>query len=544
MRLPNTSLEREDHTNQEKHETSNSKGSYEQLYVNDGGLISFSHLDPAIELDKAMSLLERRELEVRQAAEYGLGLLEDNEELQMEVATLKIQLETETKELTEQRDMWKSQTEHLQQEMAQWKRKCARVEDELTDLAKEFEHFVDCCQCHGSSSATRYSESFARLQTELQELNAVKRSNEAELSFLRQRKEVAEQKHQEALECEALATRSEVSYRKTVEIEFATSQRVLNDVKNEKNQLSKLVQNYEAELKELKKQLRCAEAKRDDTLLHNNELSEALLSSESRCKRFQRELELLEHVSYFAQASVDRDDEESDVDDETIKITQAELAKCSNKPLDSDSKIDTARNTSDDEAVQSPIRSKRRRPLLMSTISPNSSFSSNGKISEAEIETQKKLYHYFHLTALSIINENNLHERCFNSSSRVTIDMWYREVMSKDVPFLLWHSWLIKRISDVAASDQIGDNVLNQPSTSTFKGSKITGFCGFSLRKSSNTDSENSLPSSTTPPAAPPVVRVPFTVARAFFSLLRKNTHPSAGLSLIRKVSIDGSPAG
>ncbi|KAF1776387.1 hypothetical protein PC129_g3208 [Phytophthora cactorum] len=564
MRLPTgAALDLDDHPNQKKRQTSNPEETDEELYVGEDGLISVSPVDGKSQLDKLKLLLDRREQELRQAAEYGLGLLEANEELQMEVGTLKIQLETETEELSVERDMWQRRTEHAQQETAQWKRKFARVEDEKTDLAEEFEQFVDRCECRGpdtgaataTSNGRRYShhlDTIAQLQTELQKLQAAERSNGAELTSLRQWKQVAEQQQQEALECEALAAQSEVSYRKKMEADRAATQRAMNELKNEKDLLRKAAQEYEEEMKALKKHLRLAEEARDDAQVHSNELSEKLLSSESRCKRLQRELELLEHVSYFSQAIVDNDDEESDSDDEIIDEKDLKTVVVYDKPS-FDTK--TAESDAENPAMPSPLRIKRRRSFLVATAVPYSPFPTSimaedgtqVKVSESEMETHKKLHHYFHLTALSIINENNLHDRCFNSSSRLTIDMWYREIVAKEIPFLMWHSWLINRISEVAASVQDEDKV-PQPPTCTSKNSSFGAFHGFSLRKSSGSGenkAKNSLPSPpTASPAASPVARVPFTVARAFFRLLRKRTHSGADSSPVHGSPVGGSPVG
>ncbi|GMF39522.1 unnamed protein product [Phytophthora fragariaefolia] len=518
--------------------------------------------------------------EIRQAAEYGLGLLEANEELQMQVATLKIQLETETEELSVERDMWQRRSEHALQEVAQWKRKFARVEEEKTDLAEEFEQFVDRCECRApdtttadtsdaalasaTSSGRRYShhlDTIAQLQTELQELQASERSNEMELTSLRQWKEVAEQQQQEALECEVLAAQSDALYRKKIEEERAAGQRAMKELKGEKDLLRKAVKQHEEETKALKKQLRIVEESRDDAQVHSNELSEQLLSSESRCKRLQRELELLEHVSYFSQAIVDCDDEESDDEDEIVEKRDFESVVVSEKPKTKiiDSSASGSVNEVEDPAMPSPLRIKRRRSFLATNATPYSPFPTTTvaedgtrvQVSESEMETHKKLHHYFHLTALSIIHENNLHDRCFNSSSRLTIDMWYREIIAKEIPFLSWHSWLINRIGEVAASVQDEDEV-PQPPTSASKASNFKGaFHGFSMRKTSassdTTSSKNVLPSPPTvssSPASSPVARVPFTVVRAFFRLLRKNAHAGAGSSPVEGSPVSGSPTG
>ncbi|RLN47224.1 hypothetical protein BBJ29_007557, partial [Phytophthora kernoviae] len=483
------------------------------------------------------------------AAEYGLGLLEANEELQMQVTTLKIQLETETEELTVERDSWQRRSEHAQQEIAQWKRKFARVEDEKTDLAEEFEQFVDRCECRGlttEGTGGRYShhlDTIGQLQEELQELQTTERANQEELQSLRQWKLAAEQQQQEAHECEVLAAQSEVSYRKKMEQERANVQRMMDELKSEKDQLRKTARGYEEEVRTLKKQLRIAEEAKDDAQLRSNTLSEDLLSSESRCKRLERELELLEHVSYFSQAIVDRDDEESDEDDEIIVEPSSKMNIASDVQV-KDNTPSSAAGTSTGNATPpmlSPLRIKRRRSFLVATATPytaipTTTLAEDGtrvQLSESEIETHKKLHHYFHLTAQSIIHENKLHERCFSSSSRLAIDMWYREIIAKEVPFLSWHSWLINRISEVAAYVQ-GEDELPQSAAPSKNASLGGAFHGFSLRKSRNSSCDgaaaahNSIPSPATvssSPASSPVARVSVTVARAFFRLLRKNAH-------------------
>ncbi|KAL4155940.1 hypothetical protein PRNP1_008041 [Phytophthora ramorum] len=568
MRLPgDAALGMEAHPNQEKHHTTNPEVTEEELYVGEDGLISVSLMDDKSRLDKAKLLLERRERELRQAAEYGLGLLEANEELQMQVVTLKIQLETETEELSVERDMWQRRTEHAQQETAQWKRKFARVEEEKTDLAYEFEQFVDRCECQGpdtgaittdaaTSTGRRYShhlDTIAQLQTELQVLQAAERSNEAELASLRRWKEVAEQQQQQALECEELAARSEVSLGKKMEEERAATQRVINELKSEKDQLRNTAQKHEEDMRSLKKQLRMAEEANDDVQVRSNELSEGLLSSESRCKRLQRELELLEHVSYFSQAIVDCDDEESDEDDEIVEERDIQTGIVSGMSKNKDSGTSAIEKPS----MPSPLRIKRRRSFLVATATayspfPTTTVTEDGtrvQVSESEMETHKKLHHYFHLTALSIIHENNLLERCFNSSSRLTIDMWYREIIAKDVPFLSWHSWLINRISEEAASVQDSEDVPPPPKSSSKSSSRGNTFHGFSLRKFSGGETastQNSLPSPpvSSSPASSPVARVPFTVARAFFRLLRKNTHARTDSSPVDHSPVSRSPVG
>ncbi|CAI5740443.1 unnamed protein product [Peronospora destructor] len=336
MRLPaDAQPDMESYANQEKLQMINSNDTEEELYVGEDGLISVVSVDDKSRLDKYKLLLDRRELELRQAAEYGLGLLETNEELQMQVVTLKIQLETETEELSVERDTWQRRTEHAQQETMQWKHKFARVEEEKTSLAEEFEQFVDRCQCRGQDveaasdkgdSTRKYShhlDTIAQFQTKLQEIQVIEHSKEEELKLLRQWKEMTEQR-QQVRQCEVLTAESESLYRKNVEQELSATQHMMRELTNEKDALYKAAQQHEAEMRALKKQLRIAEEVKHETLVQSNKMSEELLSSESRCKRLQRELELLEHVSYFSQASVDHDDEESDEDDENVEVNDVE----------------------------------------------------------------------------------------------------------------------------------------------------------------------------------------------------------------------------
>ncbi|CAH0474053.1 unnamed protein product [Peronospora belbahrii] len=313
---------------------SNPEDTEEEFYVSKDGQISVSLVDDKSRLDKLKLLVQARERELRQAAEYGLGLLEANEELQMQVKTLKIQLETETEELVVERDAWKRRTEHAKHEIIQWKRKYARVEEEKTILAEEFEQFVDHCECRRQdivpatddvsvSSENEYShhlDTIAQLQTELQKVQMLDHSKEMELKLLREWKQIAEQQQHETCECEVFAEESENLHKKKLLQELNATQRGINELKIENDALHKAAQQHETDMQLLKKQLRVAEEAKDDTLVHSNRVSEELLSSESRCQRLQRELELLQHISYFSQAIVDRDDEESDEDDESIEV--------------------------------------------------------------------------------------------------------------------------------------------------------------------------------------------------------------------------------
>ncbi|RQM12109.1 hypothetical protein DD237_008143 [Peronospora effusa] len=562
-RLPaDAQLDMESYLHEEKHETFNSKDTEEEFYVGEDGLIADVPVDDKSRLDNYKLLVDRYERELQQAAEYGLGLLDTNEELQVQVMTLKIQLETETEELSVERDTWQRRTEHAQQETVQWKHKFARVEEEKTILAEEFEQFIDRCKCRGQDSeassdnegsmrkCSHHLDTIAQFQKKLEEVEVIEHSKEEELKSLRQWKEMAEQR-QQVLQCEVLTAESESLYRKKMEQELSATQCTISVLKNEKDALQKAAQQHEAEMRALKKQLCIAEEVKHETLVQSNRMSEELLSSESRCKRLQRELELLEHVSYFSQASVDRDDEESDEGDENIEVKDVKtVPTVSDATQVKNIESKCRANGAEDRIMPPALTIKRQRSLLAATASTNTAAEDGPcvQVLESEKDSRKKLYHYFHLTALSIIHENNMIDRCFDSSSRLTIDMWYREVIAKEVPFLVWHSWLINRISEVAASVQ-DDNGVRHRSTSWSKISRFGGaFHGFSLRKisASGDTANNSLPSPATvssSAASSPVTRIPLTVARAFFRVLRKSTRAGAGVSPDRDSPADDLPA-
>ncbi|GLD98312.1 hypothetical protein PINS_up007009 [Pythium insidiosum] len=58
-----------------------------------------------------------------QAAEYALSLLEVNEELQRQVTSLKIQLESNTADLPTERNLYRRRHEHALLDIESWKRK-------------------------------------------------------------------------------------------------------------------------------------------------------------------------------------------------------------------------------------------------------------------------------------------------------------------------------------------------------------------------------------------------------------------------------------
>uniref|UniRef100_A0AAV1SZX5 Uncharacterized protein n=1 Tax=Peronospora matthiolae TaxID=2874970 RepID=A0AAV1SZX5_9STRA len=581
MRLaPDVTLDMEEQYKQEKRPTANCGVMEEELCVGEDGLIVVVPVDAKSRLKKLKQLLECRENELRQAAEYGLGLLEANGELQMQVATLKIQLETGMDEISVDRDTWQRRTERAQQETAQWKRKFAHAEEEKTDLAEEFERLLRRCKCHqritadamkdtvtsGERTCPDHLDLIAQLHKELQSAQALLRLKEAELTSLRQWREEEQQQQQEALACEVTAAQMEVSSVIKMKQELADTQRAMSVLAHEKDALRESAEKHDEDMRALKKHLRNAEAGRDDAEILSNELTEKLLSFESRCTRLQRELELLQHVSYFSQAVVDRDDEESDEDDaiggvkdhQTTVVPDMDQMEniVTTDATDGLEKLDVTSVAGDLENQDAPsiIRITQKRSGLVEPGTPRMLYpiteeGSHVQVPESERETNAKLHHYFHLTALSIIHENSLHERCFYSSSRLTIDMWYREVMAKEVPFVLWHSWLINRIGEVAMLVQDEGGVVQEPTPAS--PSARSAFFRFSLRKRGGSGCEKSMNVPAASPASvsssfpsSPVARVSFAVARAFFRLLRKRTQTSADPSPVIGSPVGGSPVG
>ncbi len=58
-----------------------------------------------------------------------------------------------------------------------------------------------------------------------------------------------------------------------------------------------------------------------------------------------------------------------------------------------------------------------------------------------------RLQSFFNLTALAIILEFNAQERFLDASSRYTIELWFQEAVSTEIPYHKWHAWLTTRIS-------------------------------------------------------------------------------------------------
>lgn len=465
--------------------------------------------------------------ELRQAAEYGLALLEANEELQLQVATLQIRLETETDELAAERDAFRRRHEHALLEMEHWRRRLARAEDDKAALCERMEAAAalsgaDDTTFHlsGASAATSaLRRTITQLQEQVDKLEATTRAQGATITALRAWKAAAERQQEEAHASEEVAARHNLEMVERLEHDQARLLRAIAqleaDAKRRMQEESEDAQRVADKDKEI--------ARLGDELaalrVDNSALRESLLTAEARSSRLQRELALLEHVSYFSEAVVDMDTEEDDDEDEVDEDEQEEGVEPADKARASSS-------TTEQERTKTLTRSRssmRRRRSSTATTSgsysafPSTSVAPDGRrvaLTPTDVETHTKLHHYFHLTAQSIIHENKLHERCFSTSSRFTIDMWYREIVQKDVPFLEWHSWLIDRISHVAASVRDADGDDSATSSAPLSAESKT--------TASNVSSGSTASSSSTSSARP--ARVSFSVARAFFRLLWKSS--------------------
>lgn len=354
------------------------------------------------------------------------------------------------------------------------------------------------------------------LEAKLAELEATVSARDARIASLEEWKAAAERQHREAVVSEELAARSTLNTVQRLEQEQATLRRGKTAAETETKRERERTAELDTALKDLQVETRKLEDELAELRVEYSSLHEARLTADAKCCRLQRELSLLEHVSYFSEAvmDVDTDNDDDDEDDADEKSSATTLdADLGAEKLDGDS-----------------ARGRGSTMTMPATYSafPTSSVASDGRrvaLTEADVETHTKLHHYFHLTAQSIIHENQLHERCFSTSSRYQIDMWYREITKKDIPFLEWHSWLINRISEVAAAvDNEDDSKDRLPSP--ILASAFRGFSHRSSRSVAETSTNHLLsPVAASSASSSPVasVRVSFAAARAFFRLLWKS---------------------
>ncbi|KAJ0396865.1 hypothetical protein P43SY_002972 [Pythium insidiosum] len=504
----------------------------EELFVGDDGTIAVVTVDDQTRIERLRQLLERKERETRQAAEYGLSLLEVNEELQLQVASLKIQLEADTADLAAERELYRRRHESALLDVDSWKRKCVRLQEELYEQRQELERVAAECSCRQrqSEDASRDSDRIRALETTIEEMRANESSHLAQIAALHKAQDLAETKQREWADAALAEADSERLYAKRLEADHAKMRRLLEDAQSDRARLLTAAADAEATIKALRREIDGLHDELTARRHENNAQAERLHTAESKCSRLQRELALMEHVSCLSMAVIDRDDEEDDDDDEDDdeeeqggRKRQQDTAgrgrsSQPNQPARED--VHVVSDDDDSEWFSQPA------PQASSSAS-SSAASASASARDAPVPvpvpstpssraTHEKLHHYFHLTALSIIHENDLHERIFASSSRATIDAWYREVVDQGVPFLEWHAWLINRISVVAVAIEAPPK--RSSATSPFlafrRRRRDSGFPGF--RRAPDGPTRGAMPSPvTTNPS-----RVPFSVARTFFRLL------------------------
>lgn len=468
---------------------------------------------------------------MRQAAEYGIYLLAENEKLELQNSSQKIQWETEVEELTVERDAFKRRNDRYLLEIESWKRKLARMEDDKYELGLEFEQFVAHCECRNGRAEERM-ETIRQLNDQVSVLRASlslaeshEQMNALTISSLQQWKRDAEYQQQEAKDAEIVQGDSDQSYVAIIEEECSRLHAMLAQKNAQITALADSTKELEDAMKKLKKELQTTQDELTEKRLECSEQTELVHSAESKCMRLQRELTLMEHVSYLSLAVIDNDTEEDEDDDEPVVVR-------AKKETPSETETNAVEMTVDDfcsgQKTPAAQRKEERRDSVYTPF-PTTTTAENGAqvpVTPSVLETHKKLHHYFHLTASSIIHENDLHEKCFNSSSRFTIDTWYREIVASDVPFLEWHAWLINRIGQVAASVQNEDATPKSGARSFFMKS---------MAPRDRQGSAGSVPSpgttpGTTPGGTPKQSPVSFSVARAFFRLLRKQSAPIADI--------------
>ncbi|DAZ97762.1 TPA: hypothetical protein N0F65_009042, partial [Lagenidium giganteum] len=501
--------------------------------------------------------------ETRQAAEYGLSLLEANDELQLQVSALKIQLESEAAELVAERDAYARRHERAMAEAESWKRKYTQLEEDTYDMRDRVESVLKECRWEDD----RNSEVIRTLEARVAELEASLARAEltdAHVSRMgaRRASQVELRQQQQLAECEA-ARQSDRSYVARLEAESTRWQTLVEHLKGDVARLQALASENATAMETQTTTIQTLETHLDDWRRECAATAELLQSAQSKCTRLQRELALLEHVSYFSLAVIDRDtDDDSDGESQDDGQPQSKTDAIFEKALEQEGTPSASSPTAFGRSI-----SQTQSPSPYAPFPRTIRTTSGGRVAvtPSTIATHEKLHHYFHLAALSIIHENDLHEQCFHSSSRATIDTWYREVVAKDVPFLDWHSWLTKRINDtVRAEDGDSDSPSGSGSSSEWTWAPRNSFADtlrlLSRRRLSTpsppaTDKGRTHPSGIPRPKAwstltarasannsPPAS---FSMARSFFGLLGKKLSdelsPTPGPSA-RSDALDAAP--
>lgn len=449
-------------------------------------------------------------------------------------------------ELKGERDAHKRHHDHALLEIESWKRRFARMKEEKFELVADFERFVAQCTCRtaGGSSEDRVAElmhKIAEMELVMLEMQATEQSNAHTIALLKTWKRETEHEQKETHELEIAEAQRDRSLAKKLEGDLTRLQKSVDLLTAENSQLWSQAEAYVQELTDKKKETQALLDELEEIRLECSSKTELLLTSEAKCSRVQRELALLEDVSYLSRAYIDHDTEEDadsdeDVVDHVKNQQQREDMRFSISDEQKEEDVTTATSSTMRDSIGSP-ESLMPSPF---TAFPASIRAANGTsaavVSPTDLASHKKLHHYFHLTAQSIIHENKLHEKCFKSSSRFTIDSWYREIIALDIPYLEWHAWLINRISQVAASVQEDDKEpLLNITTPDSSARSTKGFGGFFLRRdgdgsspvggASNRSAFPAMTNSSVSPSSRPR-HVPFSVARAFFRLLRTRKEP------------------
>ncbi|TYZ64162.1 hypothetical protein PybrP1_006309 [[Pythium] brassicae (nom. inval.)] len=513
----------------------------EESYVGEDGVVVTAPADDRTRARKLKRLLAEREREVRQAAEYGMGLLDKNEELQLQLAALQIHAEAEADALARERDAFKRHHDHALLEVESWKRRFARVEEDKYELVRDFERFAAQCACRvGSDSSDRVAElthQVAELELALAHAQASEQAGALTIAQLRAWKRAAEHQQKESHELELLEMQRDRTLLDKLAGEHAKLQTRAAQLAAANEQLSAHADTCALELRAKKKEAQALLDELAESRLECSAKAELLLTAEARSSRLQRELALLEDVSYLSRAVIDHDTEEDEDSDEDV-VDHSRATSETKLAAVAESGDGTDANDADADADAAEPR-----PSLDGVMpSPFAAFpaavrAANGKPvapTASDLESHKKLHHYFHLTAQSIIHENKLHDKCFRSSSRFTIDSWYREIIALDIPYLEWHAWLINRISEVAASVQLDEDpaLLSPASAAAGRATGAAGrhpprhVSGFFLRKDPESSSPVGVSAESSPSSHRQRQHVPFSVARAFFRFLRGRREP------------------
>jgi hypothetical protein len=474
------------------------------------------------------------------AAEYGLSLLESNEELHLEIESLKIQHEAETAELAADRDLYRRRHELALHEIDSWRSESKRLEEGKYQLSAELEALASRCECRKDGSNRpafqRQQQRINELEMAVAELTASDVANTALISALKEWKAVHETQQKEKASIAFQETTSEKLYLEKLEQDKSRLKQRVETLQSDKRRLEELLAESEDTLKVARTEIDELYSKVQSKEREMHAQAELLLTAESKCGRLERERAIMEQVANLPVAVFDRDDDNDD-DEDDDEDYDAPHATYSMKVEYDDEQTRNSEDPSDEEEWFTQKRTGSSSSARHGAMTPVGSKRSHAPVAAnnqravpatpSSQATNQKLHHYFHLTALSIIHENNLHERCFDSSSRATVDTWYQEVQDQGVQFLEWHAWLISRIGKVAAAMQKEEQALERSMASRSNSGKTSGssnspFRAF-MRMRENSKAQEPPPhlyGYAPSPPPPPTPRVSSSVAWSFFSRL------------------------